>query len=236
MALSRKFLTVGALGVAALALISAGASATFTDEVNATQEVTAGKMSLQVKSAGGTTSWDGRSVTLPAFGPVGSTFETPANIITVTNTSDIPVETVAMQMSVTNDGRDASTALQAQTNVCIKMVDLGGLPVILGNGPLTTAVDLTPTALALTPNVPTEVPTPIVLKPGKSLKYSVNFYAGMNSTAFLNDRSCGRFISDIAKTRSAWTNKSDPYKMPASLTNDAQGGVVTPKLTFSFTG
>jgi predicted ribosomally synthesized peptide with SipW-like signal peptide len=225
MAFSRNFLTAGALGVGALALIGAGASATFTDEVSAAQSVNAGKMSLRVTSVGGTTSEDGRSVILPAFGPVGSTFETPANVITVTNTSDIPVASVAFQMSATNNGSNASAYLNAQTNVCIRSTDPSGTWVE-GNGPLTTAVALTPTVKQ----------NPVTLAPNASMNYSVNFYAGKNSTTLFDGKVCGATISDGPGTTAAWKAISGAYVTPASLTNAAQGGLVTPKLTFSFTG
>ena len=48
MAYSRKFLTAGAVGVAALALIGTGAGATFSDAVHANRTITAGSMNIQI--------------------------------------------------------------------------------------------------------------------------------------------------------------------------------------------
>ena len=239
MARSRKFLTAGAVGVAALALIGAGASATFTDGVNATQKVTAGTMSLQVTSPGGTTSADGRTVTLPDVGPVNSTFETHNQIITVTNNGNIPVASLAFQMSETHADTNPSLALRDQMNVCIKSRDFSGTWVE-GNGPLMNGVTLHPSVSQ----------NPIPLAVGESLTYSVDFYAGQDSTTILGDGTgiitphtgsgrgdvqCGNVGSDSPRQSALWNN-GGAYQTPASLTNAAMGGVVTPTLTFSFTG
>lgn len=221
MTYSRKFLTVGALGVAALALIGAGANATFFDGLEANQTVTAGKMDLVISNgAGGTVSPDGKSVTLPDVGPTGSTFETTHRVITVTNNGDIPVKSLAFQLGGTRGRSQASYILWNQVNVCIMSSDKSGTWT-QGNGPLTTAV-------ALNPSV---VQTPVDLIPGQSMTFSVDFYAGKNSAR------CAAKYSDEATTYGAWyAHDGGDYKTPASLTNDAMGGVVTPKLTFSFTG
>lgn len=221
MAYSRKFLTVGALGVAALALIGAGASATFNDAVDANQKVTAGTMNLVISNgAGGTVSPDGKSVTLPDVGPTGSTFETTHKVITVTNNGDIPVKSLAFQMGGTRGTSQASYSLWNQVNVCIKSTDKSGTWTE-GNGPLTTAVALKPTVAQ----------NPVNLDPGQSMTFSVDFYAGKDSA------NCDAKYSDGPNTNNAWyAHNGGDYQTPASLTNDAMSGVVTPKLTFSFTG
>ena len=221
MAYSRKFLTVGALGVAALALIGAGAGATFSDSVDANQKVTGGTMDLVISNgAGGKVSPDGKSVTLPDFGPTGSTFETTHRVITVTNNGDIPVKSLAFQMGGTHGTSQASYILWNQVNVCIKSTDRSGTWTE-GNGPLTTAVALTPSVAQ----------NPVDLVPRQSMTFSVDFYAGKDS------KNCAAGYSDGTKTSNAWySHEGGWYKTPASLTNDAMGGVVTPKLTFSFTG
>ncbi|MGZ4601292.1 MAG: hypothetical protein ACXVYY_14430 [Oryzihumus sp.] len=58
----------------------------------------------------------------------------------------------------------------------------------------------------------------------------MEFYAGKDST-------CGATYSDGPNTANAWAQKvGHAYQTPASLTNEAQGGTVTPTLTFAFTG
>lgn len=222
MAYSRKFLAAGALGVAAIALVGTGAGATFTDHADATQTITAGTMGLTITDGGGgTVSNNGRSVALPDFGPTGSTFETTHRILTVTNTGDVPVSSVAFQMTESHPGNARSNALLAQTNVCIQSTDLSGGPWTEGNGPLTTAVGLHPTVAQ----------NPVTLVPNQSMNFSVDFYAGQDSTQ------CNPVSSDGPNTQNAWNgHQGHAYQTPASLTNAAQGGVITPTLTFSFTG
>jgi hypothetical protein len=221
MSFSRTTLTLAGVAVLGIAGVGIGAGATFTDAVNATQTITAGTMSLAVSSEGAVTSSDSRMVTLPAFGPIGPTFETNNNVITVTNTGNIPVNSLAFQLGVATDGTTPSANLRDQMNVCIMSTDLSGTWVE-GNGPLMTGVNL----------VPSVVQNPVTLVPGQSMTFSVNFYAGKNSTAVFGGKSCGTTTSDGPSTASRWGS----YVTPASLTNAAKGGVVAPTLTFSFTG
>ena len=222
MAYSRKFLTAGAVGVAALALIGTGAGATFTDAVHANRTVTAGTMNVQITDGdGGNVSADGKSVTLPPVGPTGSTFESDHHIITITNLGNIPATADAIQMTESHVGTANNNALFAQTNVCIQSTDASGGPWTEGNGPLATAVALNPTVKQ----------NPVVLQPGQSMTFSVDFYAGQDPSY------CNPISSDGSHTRAAWDGyNGGPYHTPASLTNAAQGGTITPTLTFSFTG
>jgi hypothetical protein len=219
---SRKILTAGAVGVAALALIGTGAGATFTDAVHADRTVTAGTMNVQITNGGGgTVSADGKSVTLPAVGPTGSTFESAHHIVKITNNGNIPVTSDAIQMSESHVGTANNNALFAQTNVCIQSTDYSGGPWTEGNGPLSAAVALNPTVKQ----------NPVVLQPGHSLTFSVDFYAGQDSSY------CNEVWCDGPTTEGIWAGYlGGPYHTPASLTNAAQGGVITPTLTFSFTG
>jgi hypothetical protein len=227
MAISRKFVTVGALGVTAIALIGAGAGASFTDEVSATQQVTAGTPGLKITNgAGGAVSSDGKSVTLPALGAVNSTFESTHRIITLTNTGDIDLTAIAFQMSETHVNALNNNALAAQMNVCVQSTDASGGPWTEGNGPLWAAVSL----------VPTVNQNPVVMShdpvgANHTMTFSVDFYAGKDSTQ------CRPIHSDGLNTRTAWNAiVGHAYTTPASLNNAAIGGVVTPKLTFSFAG
>jgi hypothetical protein len=222
MAFSRKVLTAGAVGVAALALIGTGAGATFSDAVHADRTITAGTMDVQISDGGGgTVSADGKSVTLSPVGPTGSTFESDHQIVKITNYSSIPVTSEAIQMTESHANSLNNNALLAQTNVCIQSQDYSGGPWTEGNGPLTTAVALTPTVKQ----------NAVVLQPGDSLTFSVDFYAGQDSSY------CHEVYSDGSHTETTWEGyMGGPYHTPASLTNAAQGGVITPTLTFSFTG
>lgn len=98
MALSRKVLTVGAMGVAAFALIGAGATATFSDAVQSRQQITAGTMNMTISGPAG--SWtNGKMLTLEATGPVGSTFTTGPQLVTVTNDGNITSQLVRLTVS-----------------------------------------------------------------------------------------------------------------------------------------
>jgi hypothetical protein len=222
MAYSRKLLTAGAVGVAALALIGTGAGATFTDAVHAHRTINAGTMNVQiVDGAGGAVSADGKSVTLPDVGPTGSTFESEHKIVTIKNLGNIPATADAIQMTESHVGTANNNALLAQTNVCIQSTDASGGPWTEGNGPLTTAIALNPTVKQ----------NPVVLQPGDTMTFSVEFYAGQDSSE------CNPTSSDGSNTRAAWDGyDGGPYHTPASLTNAAQGGTITPTMTFSFTG
>ena len=98
MAYSRKVLTVGALGVAAFALIGAGATATFTDGVQAQQSITAGTMNMTISSTapGAWRTTDGKTLTLAAYGPVSSTFTTGPQTVIVSNNSNIDAKMVKL--------------------------------------------------------------------------------------------------------------------------------------------
>jgi hypothetical protein len=219
-AVSRSVVALVGAGILGIAAVGLGAGATFTDAVHANQRITAGTMHMTLTSSKGTVSSDGRTITLPSFGPVGSTFETDQTTIRVHNSGDIPVTTAAFQLSETHGTSDASAVLLNELNVCIMSTDPNTIPDphtwTEGNGPLTTGV-------ALQPSV---VENPIVLQPGQSMTFSVGFYAGQDSTH------CGNVSSDGTNTAARWGT----YHTPASLTSAAMGGVVTPSLEFSFTG
>ena len=142
-------------------------------------------------------------------------------MVTIRNNGNIPATADFFQMSESDAGNANDKALLAQTNVCIQSTDHSGGPWTEGNGPLTTAIALTPTVKE----------NPVVLQPGQAMTFSVDFYAGQDSTH------CNPVSSDGSHTKAAWDGyDGGPYHTPASLTNDAQGGSITPTLTFSFTG
>lgn len=218
---SLAFVGVALVGIAA---IGVGAAATFTESTSSTQTITAGTLDVSLSSPEipGCTDASNKcdAVTLPPVGPVGSTFESDPITITLNNTGTIPAFFDAIQISETHGSAAASAALRNQINVCIQGSDPSGTWVE-GNGPLWAAIAL----------VPTVKQNPVRLDPGDGdATYAVSFYAGQDSSY------CGTTISAGSNTRAAWQAVSGGYVQPASLTNDAMGGVVTPTLTFSFTG
>jgi predicted ribosomally synthesized peptide with SipW-like signal peptide len=224
--MSRTIPLAALAGLAAvgIALVGVGARANFTASTTSSQTITAGHMDVAVSAANvpGCTDAtnDCHALTLPAVGPVGSTFETPATHVTITNNGSVTAKFDAIQMTETDNSSAASTALYHQMNVCIRSHDDSGTWVE-GNGALTTAVALTPSVKQ----------NGVELAPHATASYWVSFYAGENSAE------CGTTTSDGTNTRAAWEGyQGGVYHTPASLTDASQGGAVTPTLTFSFTG
>jgi hypothetical protein len=215
---SRIAVGFAGVAVAGAAFIGSGAGATFTTATTSSQKVTAGTLHVAVSASGATCANGDASgchaLTLPDVGPVSSTFDSSPSVVTVKNTGNIPAVFDSIQMSETHGADTASGVLRNEMNVCIKSTDASGTWVE-GNGPLTKAISLNPTVKE----------NPVTLQPGQTATYQVEFYAGQDSN-------CGTVSSDGSHTAAAW----GAYNTPASLTNDAQGGVVTPTLTFNFTG
>jgi predicted ribosomally synthesized peptide with SipW-like signal peptide len=119
MAYSRKVLTVGALGVAALALIGTGAGATFHDSVQAQQTISAGNLSVLIKSDSASTY--GKTVTLHTLSDEPSHFSGPPETITMTNTGSVPATVTGFTAADTNN----NTALEGALNIQIVDLDHG---------------------------------------------------------------------------------------------------------------
>jgi predicted ribosomally synthesized peptide with SipW-like signal peptide len=224
MPLSRPLVVLAGVAIAGVALVGVGASASFTDSTSSAQKITAGNMNVVVSASnvpGCETATNGcKSLSLPDVGPVGASFESPATHVVVTNNGNVAAYFDAMQMSESDNGSTASVTLRNEVNICIRSNDNSGTWVE-GNGPLTTAVALHPTVKQ----------NAVKLDPGQSASYWFSLYAGQNSAE------CGTTSSDGSNTRAAWDGyDGGAYHTPASLTDAAQGGSVTPKLTFSFTG
>lgn len=224
MSRSRPLIALAGLALGGIALVGIGAGATFSTSTASSQKITAGTVGVSVSAPNATNGCTSAaancsSLTLPDVGPVGSTFETPATHITVTNTGDIPAYFDAIQMTQSNNGSSASAALVNEMNICIMSHDTSGTWVE-GNGPFTTALNLHPSVKE----------NPVKLNPGETASYWVGFYAGQDSSL------CGTTTSDGPNTTTAWQNYSGVYHTPNSLTNAAEGGSVTATLHFSFTG
>jgi predicted ribosomally synthesized peptide with SipW-like signal peptide len=114
MAYSRKVLTVGALGVAALALIGTGAGATFHDSAKAQQTITAGNLSVLITSPSGSTSPDGKTVTLNTLTNEPSHFSGPQETITVKNNGAVPATVTGFTAADTTNNAYLQGALNIQ--------------------------------------------------------------------------------------------------------------------------
>ena len=187
MAYSRKVLTVGALGVAAFALIGAGANATFTDGVQAQQVITAGTMNMAITSraANAWRSPDGKTLTLDPVGPVGSTFTTGPQTIIVSNNSTIDAKMVKLVVTA------PTSNAELRDGIYVKIQMAGA------NNPVYDGL-LTQLQSSASPFVLGQT-----IAPGTAMTADITFYAGGT--------------------------------VP-SLPDGAQGGVVVPTFTVSFTG
>ena len=167
MAKSRKFLTAGAVGVAALALIGTGAGAAFNDSVSATQNISTGTLLMAISSTGtggasdGVVSADGKSIVFTA-GNAGSSFSQNHNV-TVHNIGTLPLlmDGVTLSADGTNDislaqatnlNLDGITftvaAAQAQAFACTTAGVIGGPDCVINpGGSYTFAFDFSATDL-----------------------------------------------------------------------------------------
>jgi hypothetical protein len=210
MAISTKVLVGSAAGLAALALVGTGAGATFTDATHSVQTVKAGTLNMTL-SGSGVLSNDQKTLTFGDTAPTGSVFDTTPQDVTIHNSGNIPASEVFISASDVNPGGANDLALRNGMNLCIYSPPSvnGGPGGVVFNGPLTTLESLGGgQGQQIAGNVP----------PGQTDAYTAEFYAGKDSSK------CGTGVY------------GGTYKQPASLTQDAQGGSVTPSITVSYTG
>jgi hypothetical protein len=75
---------------------------------------------------------------------------------------------------------------------------------------------------------PTVKENPVVIAPGASIWYSMDFYAG-------KDSACGRIYSDGTNTSAHYVAYlGGAYATPASLNANSEGGIVTPTFTYNY--
>ena len=146
----------GVMSLAGLGLVGAGAHAVFTATTASSQTVTAGALSVVVSSpdAPGCTSAANActSLTLTPVGPFGSTFDSAASLITITNTGNIPATEISMTISdspINSAGLDNGGTLATDMGMCfysdvapvfnelLSAVEAGS-PYSLGASPLAT--------------------------------------------------------------------------------------------------
>jgi predicted ribosomally synthesized peptide with SipW-like signal peptide len=207
-----KIAVVGAFGAGALALVGVGTGATFTQDVSSSQQVTAGTMNMQLSAPsvpGATVGSGGLSVTLPATSPENSTFDTGAKQVIMTNKGNIPVDAFYLKVSddVTGTSSAASQALKSQ--LFARVISDG---YVLYDGPLS--------ALESLGQLRVDGPIPV----DGTDEIETEFYAG--AVPALGSNVCGTpLLGGVCPAASA-----------PSLTNDAEGGVVTPTLTITYNG
>ena len=172
--------TIGA-GVAGLALIGTGAGATFTDNVNAQQQITAGTLSMTVDSNAPGSSTDGKTVTLAPVGPTQSTFTTGRQLITTTNSGNITASAITLSLDASNNN---NPALLDQVWVKIESwsaPNQGGSLATAYDGPLS---GLAGHPMAIMGDVPA----------GDTDPFYVTFYAGSGAAPSLTNAVEGSYV------------------------------------------
>jgi ABC-type antimicrobial peptide transport system permease subunit len=212
----RTIVVVGGLGVAAIALIGAGAAATFTQNTTSAQKITAGTMNV-VLSAPGAQGNNTPNINLADVGPVPSTFSTGPTVITITNNGNIPVNEIALQMGDSN----TNSTLQSEAWACFYSDGE-----ILVNEPLTTVEGYGAATVA-----------GLVAASGGTDTYTLVIYAGSVDTGCgtpFTGFSGGAYTTFRGYTGSAPAFGANPSS--PSLTNPAQGGTLTPSTTLTYVG
>jgi len=198
----------GVMSLAGLGLVGAGAHAVFTQNTVSSQQVTAGTMNVTLSStapdaAGNNTP----TLTFANFGPTNSSFTTGDLPVLITNNSNITVLEIESTPSDTFDGSGGPTSPNSRLAAEAYLCEVSSGEVIY-NGPLAAA--------------PAQGITGF-LAPSATDNYSVNIYAGSETTA------CGSVVTTGA------TAVSGTSTAPA-LNKDAEGGVINPTLTVSYSG
>jgi len=170
MAYSRKVFTVGALGVAAFALIGTGAGATFLDGAQAKQVITSGTMNMTITSPaeGASRTLDGKTLTLKPYGPVGSTFSTGPQTIIVSNNSNIDAKLVKLEVTAPTTNTELADGIYVKIQVT-------GATVPVYNGLLSGLES------SVSPVISGQT-----IKSGSSMSAIVTFYAGADKPTLPN--------------------------------------------------
>jgi predicted ribosomally synthesized peptide with SipW-like signal peptide len=208
------------MSIAGLGLIGAGAHAIFNASTTSTQQITAGTMNVTLSSPGAYGN-NTPTLTFANFGPTNSSFTTGDNLVTITNNSGIVVKEIESTPGDTYDSSggptSANSRLAAEVSLCEVSYGPGGTPAyVIYNGLLSAApAQAINGTLAGAPG------------PGNTDSYLVNIYAG--STV---NTACGSVT-----TVGAFAPAADgPNPAATDLSDDAQGGVINPTMTVTYTG
>jgi predicted ribosomally synthesized peptide with SipW-like signal peptide len=161
----RKIVLVGVMGAAALGLVGVGTGASFTDAVGVTQKVTAGHINMQVAGPIGS-KVNGKTVSLEDTKPLGSTFKTGPQNVTIINAGNISVTAWKLSFDyAVNGDATASAALASQMYAKVTSQDPAQGAQVLFEGKVS---ELKGKTLAVTGP----------LAPGATDNVAVEFYAG----------------------------------------------------------
>ena len=234
-----KFRTVamtGVMSLAGLGLVGAGAHAGFTQTTTSQQTITSGSLSVVLSAPNTpcpTATSNCTSLTFPALGPVGSSFTTGDQEVTMTNVGTIPATEITFNLSAT-----PSSVLANEASMCVTSTGLGtnGNDYVLYNGPLSGGLNAnwgqngdTLTIAGTTPVTNTAAPTD---------NYLINIYAGTTTTQCGGTFTANDVISNegtLANASTGATGTPGPSAAP-TLQNGAEGGSVTLTATTTYQG
>ncbi len=225
----------GVLSLAGLGLIGAGAHATFTAQTTSQQTINAGNLSVVLTAPDSncpSLSDNCTSLTFPALGPVGSSFATGDQEVTMTNVGTIPATEITFNLTAT----PPSLVLANEASMCVTSTGLGtnGNDYVLYNGPLSGGLNANwgqggDTLTVGGPTTNTAAPTD---------NYLINIYAGTattqcGSTFTATDVILG--VGTVADASAGATAIPGPSQAP-TLQNDSEGGSVTLTATMTYQG
>jgi predicted ribosomally synthesized peptide with SipW-like signal peptide len=222
----RNLAMTGALSVAGLGLIGVGAHAVFTSNTVSSQQITSGTLAVALSSPDAANplcvnaAGDCQSLTWDTLGPVGSTYTTGDQTVTVTNAGNLPVYETSFKLTASG-----TSNLVNESSVCITRPWGGGQRVFY-NGPL--------------PGI-SGVLVPIagwpVIAGAATDTYTVNVYAGTEPTA------CGGIYSGLTGdsptyvlggSAHIWDVPVGTTSMAPSLSNLSEGGSMTVTVAMTY--
>ena len=247
----KKLAMTGALSVAGLGLVGMGAHAVFTENTTSQQQITAGTMHVTVHSDDATVVQGDNSSTLtlaPTNAVEGSSFVEAYHVV-ITNNGDIPVTEVSYQLTDSQNGSPASVALESELWSCLYSgsgEQGGNQGEVYFNSPLSTVLTWGAGAskfLSLAPGATDDYT--LVVYAGSSNNGCGPQYDGYNPTPFTlggittpgqyDGQTIGSY-DPMYTAVSPFTPSFGTNPAAASLTNSAEGGVVTPILTVQYSG
>jgi hypothetical protein len=217
---------MGALSIAGVGLIGVGAHAVFTTSTNSVQTVTAGTLSMGLTGPEGSTcvTYDVNvpssctTLALPPAGPEPSTFTTGPQDLTATNNGNITATNILISATDPDEyNNPAALAFDNEAWVCM------------------TAIDGSDSWVVANESLDTFIANPIGVggaeAPGQTAPYTTEIFAGNPTTL------CGSTAQGYSSLAPTGTDTGVDTLAPATgLDNAAEGGVIDPTITISYTG
>ncbi len=199
---------LAAIGVAAIALVGAGAHAAFTTQTSTVQSVSTGTLSVVIdpsSSSPGVLSNNNQTITFAALTNQGSSFTTGDEVTTMLNNGTLP----ANEITVTT-AASGSSALANDLYFC--EVSSG---TVIYNGPVSLALGTLPIAGTISV--------------GGTDNDTINLYAGSETTA------CGDvFTAGPLQNGSPGATATTGTSPAPSLTNADEGATLSLSLTVGY--